>query len=106
MSYTPNTWKSGDVVTSAKLNNIEQGIANAALLVTADENTGACDTKASVMYNAIANGQLVIIKIEGLGAFTVMAAVLREGYTFEIHNIDSYICFVAATGDDYPAAQG
>ena len=29
MSYTPNTWKSGDVVTSAKLNKIEQGIANA-----------------------------------------------------------------------------
>ena len=106
MSYTPNTWKSGDVVTSAKLNNIEQGIANAALLVTASENTGACDTKASVMYNAIANGQLVIIKIEGLGAFTVMAADLREGYTFEIHDIDSYIHFVAATGDDYPAIQG
>lgn len=29
MSYTPNTWQKGDVVTSAKLNNIEQGIANA-----------------------------------------------------------------------------
>lgn len=106
MSYTPNTWKSGDVVTSAKLNNIEQGIANTALLVTTDENTGACNTKASVMYNAMANGQLVIIKIEGLGAFTVMAADVREGYTFEIHDIDSYIHFVAATGDDYPAVQG
>lgn len=42
MSYTPNTWKSGDVVTSAKLNNIEQGIANAILKVniTIDEQTG------------------------------------------------------------------
>ena len=29
MSYEPTTWKSGDVVTSAKLNKIEQGIANA-----------------------------------------------------------------------------
>lgn len=105
MAYEPTVWKSGDVVTSAKLNKIEQGIANAALLVTVDENTGACDTKASVMYNAIANGQLVIIKIEGLGAFTVMAADLQEGYTFEIHDIGSYIHFVAATGDDYPAAQ-
>ena len=27
MSYTPTTWKSGDTVTSAKLNKIEQGIA-------------------------------------------------------------------------------
>lgn len=41
MSYTPNTWKSGDVVTSAKLNNIEQGIANASsglLIVKASED--------------------------------------------------------------------
>lgn len=28
MAYNKNTWKSGDVVTSAKLNNIENGIAN------------------------------------------------------------------------------
>ena len=28
MAYEKNTWKSGDVVTSAKLNNIENGIAN------------------------------------------------------------------------------
>ena len=29
MSYTKNTWKSGDTVTSAKLNNMEEGIAAA-----------------------------------------------------------------------------
>ena len=29
MSYTPTNWKTGDVVTPAKLNNMEQGIANA-----------------------------------------------------------------------------
>ena len=42
MSYTPNTWKSGDVVTSAKLNKIEQGIANAILIanITIDEQAG------------------------------------------------------------------
>lgn len=28
MAYTKNTWSTGDVVTSAKLNNIENGIAN------------------------------------------------------------------------------
>lgn len=28
MSYTPTEWKSGDVVTSAKLNKMEQGIAD------------------------------------------------------------------------------
>ena len=44
MSYTPNTWANGDVITSAKLNNIEQGIANAgggggALVLTDTEGT-------------------------------------------------------------------
>ena len=43
MSYEPTTWKSGDTVTSAKLNKMEQGIANAggggALVVTATEGT-------------------------------------------------------------------
>lgn len=29
MSYTPNTWATGDTITAAKLNNIENGIANA-----------------------------------------------------------------------------
>ena len=29
MSYTPTEWKSGDVVTSAKLNKLEQGVADA-----------------------------------------------------------------------------
>lgn len=29
MSYEPTTWKSGDTVTSAKLNKLEQGVAGA-----------------------------------------------------------------------------
>lgn len=30
MSYTPTTWATGDTITAAKLNNIEDGIAEAA----------------------------------------------------------------------------
>ena len=33
MSYEPTTWKAGDKVTSAKLNKMEQGIANSDFLV-------------------------------------------------------------------------
>lgn len=29
MSYTPTDWKTGDVITADKLNNMESGIANA-----------------------------------------------------------------------------
>ena len=43
MAYEPTVWKSGDVVTSAKLNNIENGIASAVLKANAniDQQTGA-----------------------------------------------------------------
>ena len=33
MSYTPTEWKTGDVVTSAKLNKLEQGVAAAGATV-------------------------------------------------------------------------
>lgn len=38
MSYTPNTWSTGDTITAAKLNNIEQGIVSA-------ENNGGWDAE-------------------------------------------------------------
>ena len=41
MSYEPTNWKDGDLVTSAKLNKIEQGIA---------ENDGASILKVSMVY--------------------------------------------------------
>ena len=31
--YEPTEWKKGDVVTSAKLNKLEQGVANAGVLI-------------------------------------------------------------------------
>lgn len=45
MAYEPTVWESGDVVTSAKLNKLEQGVASAAggggggvLIVHAEDN--------------------------------------------------------------------
>lgn len=32
MSYTPNNWQTGDIITAEKLNNMEQGISSAAKL--------------------------------------------------------------------------
>lgn len=60
MSYEPTNWKSGDTVTSAKLNKMEQGIANAGggggvLIVTAD-NDGVLDHT----WNEIASNWAVL----------------------------------------------
>ena len=38
MSYEKNTWTNGDVITSAKLNHIEDGIAESSILIVGEEN--------------------------------------------------------------------
>lgn len=43
MSYTPNEWKKGDVVTSEKLNHMEQGIA--------ESGGGGYDGKIQLTYD-------------------------------------------------------
>ena len=42
MAYTPNTWAAGDTITAQKLNNMEQGIADAggALVGFTNHNMG------------------------------------------------------------------
>lgn len=52
MSYTPTQWKSGDTVTSAKLNKIENGIKNLQSLIInatiASENIHSVDWTAYI----------------------------------------------------------
>lgn len=57
MSYTPNTWAKGDVVTSAKLNNIEQGIADGGIVTATatfdtETQTATLDKTWQEMYDA------------------------------------------------------
>lgn len=55
MSYEKNTWAKGDVVTSAKLNHMEDGIANAGVLVvgtTEEDNTIVLDKTWQEIYDS------------------------------------------------------
>ena len=63
MAYTPNTWATGDTITAAKLNNMEQGIANAGVFyITATWDDSAngyvLDKTVTQIEAAYANGQL------------------------------------------------
>ena len=70
MSYTPNTWTTGDTITAAKLNNIEQGIANAGgvLICTSsydgDLDKYVLDKTAQEIYEAFTGGTPVYIKAQ------------------------------------------
>lgn len=78
MSYTPTEWKTGDVITAEKLNNIESGIVNAGggsgdafivnaeveLSVTTGETISAeVDKTALQIVEAIKNLKQVIIEL-------------------------------------------
>ena len=66
MSYTPTEWKTGDIVTSTKLNKLEQGVANAsggALVVEATTQNGTdftADITIGELYEAALTGPVII----------------------------------------------
>lgn len=101
MAYEPTVWKSGDVVTSAKLNNIESGIVNSLLVVTMDP-----DNKLDHTYAEIEAANFVVYKaLDGeMAEFTPISACgFSEGaygVMFEIAgNLTSY---TASSKDEYP----
>ena len=100
MSYEPTNWKSGDVVTSAKLNKMEQGIASAGgpVITTTDDDTGAIGLTWQEVYNAMDAGNLVLIKGEGDEngiSFNIVTSALGNpseptgGYMLFINNAEA-----------------
>ena len=100
MSYTPNTWKSGDVVTSAKLNNIEQGIANAGAMIV-HNNDDTLDKTWQEIHDA---APLVWLQVEVIYAPVSQIAVGEGEYYvgfFDASGNTSY-SFIASSADGYP----
>ena len=68
MSYTPNTWQTGDTVTAEKLNAMETGIANAAnafvvtLTPTALDYSGTIDKTWGEVDEAYKAGKTIAFK--------------------------------------------
>ena len=81
MSYTPTTWNTGDTITAAAMNKIENGIANAggttwdAVIRLTHANNSGQDTTAnltpsivsgtfSALYNKVSNGGCPCVLVE------------------------------------------
>lgn len=121
MSYTPNTWKSGDVVTSAKLNNIENGIASAVLKVNAimDEQTGTMTLDKT--WQEINDAGFAVMALpydggEGFGFAQVTGVykVIRvgSGYTYFVGGVAfsaegsaTALSLATDSADGYPSVQ-
>lgn len=68
MAYTPTTWATGDVITATKLNNMEQGIANAGGAVqvgyTFEDGTITLDKTWQEINDGMAAGNTYVIAFD------------------------------------------
>jgi len=118
MSYTPTEWKAGDVITSAKLNKLEQGVAAGgsgggvlAVNITWNDQTGVgtADKTAGEIMEAAQSGAVVFVDHtpgddEYIMTYTLLAAHHEESlYEFEV---SGEITFSATSATDYPVFGG
>ena len=92
MAYTQTQWKSGDVITSEKLNKIENGIANNCIVIIPshmDEyNNHILEIKAGDLYDICNSGKIICYSY-----------AIEEDYTdieeeLVSHSISNYIRFI------------
>ena len=115
MSYEKQTWQTGDVVTSAKLNHMEDGIAAAGgggvlvVNVTFDESTETeiCDKTAGEMTAALESGGIIFRQYdEGDGVYYYStlktAGISDEEYYFESQGTQ----YSASSASEYPSTGG
>ena len=81
MSYTPTEWKTGDVVTSSKLNNLETGVENAFgglfkinLIVSSNSGnlTYSIDKTFAEILEAYNSGKLPVIVVTEEAGFEML----------------------------------
>ena len=64
MAYTKNTWADGDIVTSEKLNHIEDGIANGGGVMIINDTDGTLDKTWQEINDAMKAGTFCVVKKE------------------------------------------
>lgn len=115
MAYTPTNWANGDVITSEKLNKIEQGLANGGggiFMITADmesgtflfSNVSATFEEATEAYingmllilrirSAIGDGQYLIFDVVQYATAIDSGEILRFAFTITVEGITRNIVF-------------
>ena len=108
MSYEPTTWKDGDLVTSAKLNKLENGVAAAGgasiLIANIDIETNTLDKTWQEIHDAdICFISRVAEPYKMLGW---VMGIANENNAYIIQTFfDGEIIFSASNPNDYPTIQ-
>lgn len=103
MSYTPTSWSTGDTITAAAMNKIENGIANAgsALICSStydsSEGTYILDKTAEEIYDALLAGTPAYIKYQyGTPASYAGVLYLAPIIKFSTYEYTSFIKIYAS----------
>lgn len=112
MSYTEQTWATGDTITAEKLNHMEDGIAGAGgvflVPVTFDEESGTstCTKTWKEIYDAMASGKICILHScrESECLVDIVFGVDVAGSAFEVTSFNGYNAFLFVTDNEngYP----
>lgn len=114
MAYEKTTWAAGDVVTAAKLNNLENGVANASVIIlegTVEDNILKLNMTAGDLYTAIKSGHTIILREidesdDSELLYTLKYAIKESGpvyyFVFNWMFNDARLVFIASFADDYP----
>ena len=118
MAYEPTVWKSGDVITSTKLNKLENGVADAGggtgggvLICHINEDTMSLDKTWNEIKSAASTS--VVIALSGDEYETNIGILKSVGidtdeddnpiYVAAISNLEGYLArYVATSADGYP----
>ena len=65
MSYTPTEWKTGDIVSSQRLNKLEEGVKDAYEVMVINNNDNTLDKTWQEIYDAMAQGILCVVRKDG-----------------------------------------
>lgn len=108
MAYEPTEWKSGDVVTSAKLNKIEGGIVSGGVLVVTDTDGTLDKTWQEIhdspfcVWKSEYEGGVDFVPI--LGAFVDPDQNLYH-VSFQDAGMNDSVSFAATSANGYPVLE-
>ncbi len=99
MPYEPTNWKSGDVVTSAKLNKLEAGVVNAGSVMVINYNGDTFPTFEEIL-TALKAGTLVMVVDDGDGEPDTGYVYYLTAAVYDAENTVYRVYFASRVGDD------
>lgn len=107
MAYTKNTWNTGDIVSSQKLNHMEDGIVDAGGIMVINDTDNTLDKTWQEIYDAMAQGILCVVRkddgtLEGGIEAYIVTLVYLSGEEYNVGISKDERTYTASSATGYP----